>query len=1142
MMRQTNFSMIDGNEAVANVAYKVNEVIAIYPITPSSPMGEWADAWAAAGRPNLWGTVPNVVEMQSEGGAAAAVHGALQGGSLATTFTASQGLLLMIPSMYKIAGELTATVFHVAARALAVQALSIFGDQGDVMAARATGFALLSSASVQEAHDLALVAHAATLEARVPFLHFFDGFRTSHEVAKIDMLADADIRALIDERLVLEHRGRALSPDRPVLRGSAQNPDVAFQARETVNPFYAACPDIVQRVMDEFGGRVGRHYRLFEYHGAADAERVVVLMGSGCEAAHETVDYLTARGEKVGVLKVRLFRPFDARRFIEALPATTRAVAVLDRTKESGSAGEPLYLDCVTAIHEGLANGWGRLTAVPRVVGGRYGLSSKEFNPAMVLAVFDNLRQERPQNHFTVGINDDVTHTSLAYEPSFSLEPDDVFRALFYGLGADGTVGANKNSIHIIGDHAPNYAQGYFIYDSKKSGAITVSHLRFGPRPIRSTYLVSQAHFIGCHQPVFLERYDMLQYLRPGGTFLVNTPHPPNEVWDSLPALVRRQIIDRNVKLYVIDANQVARAAGMGNRINTIMQVCFFAISGVLPREQALDAIRDSIRQSYGKKGEEIVQMNLQAVERTLEHLHPVPVPSAWSNGAAELAPPVPAEAPAFVRKVLGEIIAGRGDLLPVSCLPCDGTFPTGTARWEKRNIALEIPVWDPATCIQCGKCAMVCPHGVIRIKGYDQQCLAKAPPNFQSCDAKDRDWLGLKYTIQVAPEDCTGCAVCVDVCPAKNKAETRLKALNMRPQPPLREQERANWDFFLALPEMDRRTLRVGSVRAQQAEQPLFEFSGACAGCGETPYIKLASQLFGDRMIIANATGCSSIYGGNLPTTPWTKNAEGRGPAWSNSLFEDNAEFGLGIRCALDKQREQAGELLRKLAEAVGRDLAEAILTAPQKDEADIYEQRQRVAVLKQKLAALDHADARQLLSLADVLVKKSVWIMGGDGWAYDAVEQTYLDILHAVLSVVTIPVAVKLGPFFSNFARMARSLDEGGADGLVLFNRFYQPDIDGRIGADLAATSGIHQAQDVLKMLLVGASVTQLCSVLLRKGIDHIRQIEHDLVRWLEEHEYHSVGQLRGSMSQKNCADPSAFERAQYMKTLHSYRPNQP
>ncbi len=986
-MTERVHAMIDGNEAAAHVAYRLSEVIAIYPITPSSPMGESADAWASAGQPNLWGTVPSVVEMQHEGGAAGAIHGALQAGCLATTFTASQGLLLMIPNMYKIAGELTPAVIHVAARSLAAQALSIFGDHSDVMATRAVGFALLCSASVQEAMDLALVAHAATLRSRVPFLHFFDGFRTSHEVAKVELLNDADLRALIDDSLVLAHRARALSPDHPVLRGTAQNPDVYFQARETVNPFYAGCPEITQRVMDELAGRVGRRYRLYEYHGAPDAERVIVLMGSGCEAAHETVDYLTGRGEKVGLVKVRLFRPFDVQRFVEALPTTTRAIAVLDRTKEPGSAGEPLYLDVVHAVQESLAIGWGKLRQSPKIVGGRYGLSSKEFTPGMVKAVFDNLVAESPKNHFTIGIHDDVGLTSLEYDPAFCIEPDDVFRALFYGLGADGTVGANKNTIHIIGENTPNYAQAYFVYDSKKSGAVTVSHLRFCPRPIRSTYLVTQAQFIGCHQPIFLGRYDMLQYLRLGGTFLLNTPHGPEEIWNELPEAVRAALIEKQAQFYVIDAGKVARDSGMGGRINTVMQVCFFAISGVLPRETALAEIKESIRKTYGKKGEEIVQMNLAAVDRTLTYLHKVAAPAeaGSANGHANGRYPLPTDAPPFVQHVLGPILAGCGDSLPVSALPCDGTFPTGTARYEKRNIASEIPIWDPVTCIQCGKCAMVCPHAVIRIKAYEPACLETAPAGFQACDAKDRDWQGLKYTIQVAPEDCTGCALCVDICPAKNKSQTRLKAINMQPIAPLREQERKNWDFFLGLPELDRRKLRISSVRAQQVQQPLFEFSGACSGCGETPYVKLISQLFGDRMLVANATGCSSIYGGNLPTTPWTTNAEGRGPAWCNSLFEDNAEFGLGIRVAIDKQRELAAELVRRLAGSIGEEVATALLTAEQKDEADIFEQRERVAVLKRKLEGLEVPEARMLHSLADTLVKKSVWILGGDGWAYD-------------------------------------------------------------------------------------------------------------------------------------------------------------
>ncbi|HEX7407718.1 MAG TPA: pyruvate:ferredoxin (flavodoxin) oxidoreductase [Candidatus Binatia bacterium] len=978
------FATIDGNEAVASVAHRINEVIAIYPITPSSPMGEWADQWSSERRQNIWGTVPLVVEMQSEGGAAGAVHGALQSGSLTTTFTASQGLLLMVPNMYKIAGELTPTVFHVAARSLAAQALSIFGDHSDVMATRSTGFALLCSCSVQEAMDFAVIAQAASLESRIPFLHFFDGFRTSHEVSKIDMLSDDDLRAMIDDRLVLQHRARKLSPDHPVLRGTAQNPDVYFQARETVNPYYTACPGITQKAMDKFAQLTGRAYRLFEYHGAPDAERIIILMGSGAEAVHETVDHLNQHGERVGVLKVRLYRPWDIRSFVEALPATTKTLAVLDRTKEPGSGGEPLYLDCVGALHEGLQSGWGALTKYPAIVGGRYGLSSKEFTPAMIKGVFDSLAADKPKVHFTVGINDDVTHTSIAYDPDFSIEPEDVIRGLFYGLGSDGTVGANKNSIKIIGEDTDHYAQGYFVYDSKKAGAVTVSHLRFGPKPIRSTYLVTQANFLACHLWVFLERYDMLQYVVDDGTFLLNSAYGPDAVWNHLPRRVQEQIIDKHLKFYVIDGYKVARESGMGGRINTVMQVCFFAISGVLPKDEAITAIKKSIEKSYGSKGDEIVQMNFAAVDHTLAHLFEVRVP-AHADGTIAMPPPVPLQAPAFVQDVTAKMIAGLGDSLPVSAMPVDGTYPTGTAKWEKRNIAQEIPVWDEAVCIQCGKCTLVCPHGVIRIKVYEPSHLEGAPASFKSCAARDREWQALKYTIQVAPEDCTGCGICVDICPAKNKTQTRLKALNMAPQPPLREPERENWDFFLTLPEMDRRHIKVGTIRQQQVQEPLFEFSSACAGCGETPYIKLATQLFGDRMLVANATGCSSIYGGNLPTTPWTQNAAGRGPAWSNSLFEDNAEFGLGMRLAIDKQKEYASELLKKMASKVGDGLAQAILTAEQKDEADIFEQRERVEALKEKLRALDTNEAQQLLAVADMLVKKSVWIIGGDGWGYD-------------------------------------------------------------------------------------------------------------------------------------------------------------
>jgi len=984
-MNSKMHTTMDANEAVAHVAYQLNEVIAIYPITPASTMGEWADAWSAAGVKNLWGTVPSVIEMQSEGGAAGAIHGALQTGSLSTTFTSSQGLLLMIPNMYKIAGELTTAVFHVAARALAAQGLSIFGDHADVMAARSTGWAMLCSASVQEAQDFALISHAATLEARIPFMHFFDGFRTSHEISKIQNLSRETMEQLVSEPRMMEHRARALSPDHPVLRGTAQNPDIYFQARETVNPFYAACPEIVQQTMNKFAALTGRQYRLYEYHGAPDAERIIVLMGSGCEAAHETVDYLNGRNEKVGVLKVRLFRPFDGDRFVAALPPTVKRIAVLDRTKEPGSGGEPLYLDCVNALYEAYTIAHSRNGAeLPLTIGGRYGLSSKEFTPAMVKAVFDNLARKSPKNHFTVGINDDVSGTSLDYDASFSVESCDVFQALFYGLGADGTVGANKDSIKIIGEYTENFAQGYFVYDSKKSGAITISHLRFGPRPIRSTYLVSKANFVGCHQPNFPERYDLLEDIAPGGTFLLNSPFGPNEVWDQLPQSTQQQIIDKHVRFFVIDANKVARESKMGGRINTIMQVCFFSVSGVLPSGQAIAAIKDSIRKTYGKKGEEIVQMNLNAVDRTLEHLHQVKVPSDVSSRIA-MRKPVPDAAPEFVRNVLGKIIAGKGDRVPVSALPNDGTFPTGTTKWEKRNFAQEIPVWDPNLCIQCGKCVFVCPHAVIRSKVYDPSILSGAPGGFHSNEARLPDFKGLKFTIQVAPEDCTGCGICVDVCPARNKSEAKLKAINMRPQVPICETERANWDFFLSIPAMDRRRVSTDSVREEQFLEPLFEFSGACGGCGETPYVKLLTQLFGERLLVANATGCSSIYGGNLPTTPWTKNAEGRGPAWSNSLFEDNAEFGLGFRVSIDKQREFASELLEEMSWAVGEKLAYRILHAEQKTEADIYEQREAVNELKKKLESISSPEARRLLSLADSLVRKSVWILGGDGWAYD-------------------------------------------------------------------------------------------------------------------------------------------------------------
>jgi len=1013
---------VDGNEAAAYVAHKTNEVIAIYPITPSSPMGEFSDQWTSEGKPNIWGSVPHVMEMQSEGGAVAALHGALQGGSLGTTFTSSQGLLLMIPNMYKIAGELSPCVIHVAARAIAAQGLSIFGDHQDVMAVRQTGWALLASNNVQEVMDTALIAQAATLESRIPFVHFFDGFRTSHEVGKVEQLTVEDMRAMIPEEFVRQHRARSLSPDRPVLRGTAQNPDVYFQARETVNPFYTAVPAILEKAMNRFAQITGRQYKLFDYVGAPDAERVIILMGSGCDVAEETVNQLVAQGARIGVLKVRLFRPFSAEHFLAALPSTVRSISVLDRTKEPGSVGEPLYQEILTSLAESFASG--KIASMPRVVGGRYGLSSKEFTPAMAKAVFDDLAEIVPHNHFTVGINDDVTHNSLPYDPKFSTEDPRTVRALFFGLGADGTVGANKNSIKIIGEDTENYAQGYFVYDSKKSGSITTSHLRFGPKPIRSSYLISRANFVACHQFGFLERIDVLKLADEGAVFLLNSQFSKEEVWDQLPRPVQQQIITKKLQFYVIDGYSVAKETGMGQRINTIMQTCFFAISGVLPRDEAIAAIKKAIKKTYGRRGEAVVNQNFAAVDSTLEHLYRVEVPASASS-KVELRPPVPAQAPAFVQNVLAPMIFGDGDDLPVSMLPNDGTYPTGTAQWEKRNIALEVPEWDEKLCIQCGKCVLVCPHAVIRAKVYPADKMTGAPESFKSATPKWKDFATFKYTLQVAPEDCTGCALCIEVCPAKSKSEAKHRAINMVPQPAVREREAKNWEYFLSLPEVPREQLALSQVKDVQLLQPLFVFSGACSGCGETPYIKLLTQLFGDRTVIANATGCSSIYGGNLPTTPYSQNNDGRGVAWSNSLFEDNAEFGLGMRLSLDKHRDYARELLVRLAAKLPEELVKALLTASQKGEAAIAEQRVRVLLLKQTLATVDQPEARALLDVADNLVDKSVWIVGGDGWAYDI---GYGGLDHVMASGRNINVLVLDTEVYSNTGgQMSKSTPRG-------------------------------------------------------------------------------------------------------------------
>ena len=975
---------IDGNTAAATIAHALSEVIAIYPITPSSNMGEIADAKSADGETNIWGTIPDVVEMQSEGGASGAIHGAATAGSLTTTFTASQGLLLMIPNMFKIAGEMTSTVFHVSARTVATHALSIFGDHSDVMAVRSTGFGLIASGSIQEVLDISTIIHAATYECRVPFVEFFDGFRTSHEEQKVYEITFDQLRAMISEKHIADHRARSLSPDHPTLKGSSQNPDVFFQARETVNKYYLKAPEIVQKYMDKFYEVVGRRYNLFDYIGAPDAERVVIMMGSGAETMHETVDHLVAQGEKVGLIKVRLYRPFSTEALMKALPASARKIAVLDRTKEPGAIGEPLYIDIGMAVDEALEKGQTPFSERPTIVGGRYGLSSKEFNPPMAKAVLDNLKADKPKNHFTVGITDDVTFTSLEVDYSFDIEGDDTFRGMFYGLGADGTVGANKNSIKIIGENTDNFAQGYFVYDSKKAGAVTVSHVRFGPNEIRRPYLIRSANFVACHNFSFLEKYDMLSPAREGGIFLLNAPYGPDEVWDNIPVEVQQQIIDKKLKFFVIDAISLAKELGLGARINMIMQTAFFYISDILPKDEAIEKIKEAIVKTYGHKGEKIVNMNFRAVEGTIKNLHEVRYPEK-ATGKIKMPPTVPPEAPEFVQKVTGKIIAGKGDSIPVSDMPDDGTFPLGTTKYEKRNIAVEIPVWDDKACIQCGICSIVCPHAAIRMKIYDPEHLKGAPETFKSTEAMTKKYKGMKYTLQVAPEDCTGCELCVHACPAYAKDEqgqkTDRKAIYMQPQIPLREQEAKNFEFFLNIPDTEITLFNPATTKGSQLISPMFEFSGACAGCGETPYVKLVTQLFGDRALIGNATGCSSIYGGNLPTTPYTTRADGLGPAWSNSLFEDNAEFAFGMRLAVDNIRELALELLRQLAP----DEYDEIKDADQTTQVAIEQQRGRIKKLREKLASNDDPRAKKLSEIADYLVKKSVWAFGGDGWAYD-------------------------------------------------------------------------------------------------------------------------------------------------------------
>lgn len=1071
-MSERKWVTVDGNEAASYIAHKTNEVIAIYPITPSSNMGEFSDEWSSQGRKNVFGVVPDVIEMQSEGGAAGACHGAIQAGALTTTFTASQGLLLMIPNMFKIAGELSPAVFHIAARALASHALSIFGDHSDVMSVRSTGWAMLSSCSVGEAHDMALISQAATLKSRVPFLHFFDGFRTSHEVNKIELLSDDDILAMIDQQLIQDHRDRSMNPDRPVLRGTAQNPDVFFQAREACNPFYNATPAIVQETMDRFAKLVGRQYHLFDYVGAADADRIVVLMGSGVGAVEETVLKLNRMGEKVGVLKVRLFRPFDVTACLAAIPASVKGIAVLDRTKEPGGAGEPLYQDILTALIEGWEERAGAGAKLPLVIGGRYGLSSKEFTPAMVKAVLDELNAAKPKNHFTVGIIDDVTHTSLKYDPEFHTDEPDVRCSLFYGLGADGTVGANKNSVKIIGENTNLYAQGYFVYDSKKAGAITVSHLRFSPRPINSTYLIERASFVACHQFVFLERVDVLDKAEVGATFLLNSPFGPDEVWDRLPQEVQETIIRKKLKFYVIDGYGVAKVAGMGGRVNTVMQTCFFALANVLPREEAIEQIKYAIKKTYGKRGDAVVQKNFAAVDASIEHLHEVKYPDHITSTFKRL-PAVWGDVPDFVERVTGMIIAGKGDLLPVSALPVDGTFPTGTAKYEKRSIALEIPIWDPKICIQCGLCALVCPHAAIRSKAYPQQALTGRPETFQAMDYKGKELEAHLFTIQVAPDDCTGCGVCVDVCPAKSKEQVKHKAINMEPKLDHLKAEQENFDYFLKIAELDRSLAKMNTVKGSQLLEPLFEYSGACAGCGETPYVKLMSQLFGDRLIIGNATGCSSIYGGNLPTTPYTTNAAGYGPTWSNSLFEDTAEFGLGFRLAFDEKQALAANLCRELASQIGDDLVgELIANAPQQyTEDEIRAQRARVKALGERLAGVDSPQARLLAGVAEALVRRSVWILGGDGWAYDI---GFGGLDHVLASGRDVNVLVMDTGVYSNTGGQASKATPRGA--VAKFAAAGKPNRKKDLGMIAASYGGVYVGQ-----IAMGANPAQTIKVFL-------------------------------------------------------------